>query len=324
MPIYLYCGSRVVSNTCLPELPQSKTPEPGLIVTLHDAWGQSSEHPWSHHWLSPSGERLLSHCNKDSYHWLRFPGLADFLISDDADEISCYPVPEVPEATIRHLLLDQVLPRCLAHQGKIMLHASAVRLAHGLILFIGDSGTGKSTLAGNFHQAGHPAISDDCVWIKEDKDQVKAVPSYGGLRLWDDSLQVLFSGEQNTSSMAHYSSKKRVPLDENDLRMSASGIPILALIMLTSPGQISASEISLERLSKREAFIAMLKQTFQLNVMDLERMTRHMRALGRIVPGLPSFRLSMPRDYEALPLVRQKILETIRSPGSSSYPCQCG
>jgi hypothetical protein len=128
-----------------------------LIVTLQGAWQQSSEHPWSHHWLSPGGETLLSHCNRDSYHWLRFPGLADFLISADADEISCYPVPAVPEETIRHLLLDQVLPRCLAHQGKIMLRHQRSWLTW-LDTFLYDSGAGKSTLAGNFHQGKSSAI----------------------------------------------------------------------------------------------------------------------------------------------------------------------
>ena len=41
------------------------------------------------------------------------------------------------------------------------------------------------------------------------------------------------------------------------------------------------------KLPHREAFIAMLKQTFQLNMQDLERVTaQRVRALGRIVPQI--------------------------------------
>ena len=254
---------------------------------------------------------MLAYGRQDSYHWLRFPGFADFCISANAREISCHPLPGIPSETLRHLLLDQVLPRCLAHQGKIMVYASAVQFEQGLLLFIGDSGAGKSTLAGNFHRAGQPAVSDDCLWVKEDKDRIVAVPSYGGLRLWEDSLQALFSAEQDTHSMAHYSSKRRVPLSENDLPGFNNGIPVLAVIMISPPGQTSSSEIILERLAQREAFIALLKQTFQLNLSDLERVARHVEALGRIVPRVPAYRLSMPRDYALLPLVRQKILETV-------------
>jgi hypothetical protein len=311
LSIYLYCGQTVVSNIAIPELSQSNNDKTGLLFSLESPKKRSTEPIWFHHWLSPNGEKLLSYCKQDSYHWLHFPGLADFRISANTKEIFCYPLPEIPVETIRHLLLDQVLPRCLAHRGKIMLHASAVQLEQGLLLFIGDSGTGKSTLAGDFHQAGQPVVSDDCLWVKESKDQIAAVPSYGGLRLWEDSLQVLFSAEQNTYPMAHYTTKKRVPLNESDMLGFGKGIPILAVIMLSPPGQISASEVILDRLSHREAFIAMMKQTFQLNLMDLERMTRHMQALGRIVPRLPAFVLSMPRDYDLLPLVRQKILEKV-------------
>lgn len=311
MSIYLYCGQTVVSNIAIPELSQSNNSKTGLLFSLETPKKQLSKPLWLHHWLSPSGEILLSYRKQDSYHWLRFPGLADFRLSANAKEIFCYPLPQISQETILHLLLDQVLPRCLAHQGKIMLHSSAAQLEQGLLLFIGDSGSGKSTLAGDFHQAGNPALSDDCVWIKESEDQIRAVPSYGGLRLWEDSLNVLFDAEQDIHSMAHYSSKKRVRLNEHDLLRFGDDLPILAVIVLSPLSQISASEVILDRLSPRETFIAMLKQTFQLNLMDLERMTRHMQALGRIVPRLPSFRLSMPRDYDLLPLVRQKILEIV-------------
>lgn len=192
-----------------------------------------------------------------------------------------------------------------------MVHASAVQLKQGLLLFLGDSGSGKSTLAGNFHKAGQQVVSDDCLWIKEGKRAIKAIPSYGGLRLWEDSLQVLFPADQNTQSVAHYSTKKRVQINEGDARKFMTGIPILAVIVLSPLGEGPVSEIALERLSNREAFIALMKQSFQLNVLDMKRMTRHIRALGRIVPRIPAYRLSMPHDYALLPLVRQKILETI-------------
>ena len=226
-------------------------------------------------------------------------------------EVSCYPRPEISHVTIRHLYLDQVLPRCLAHQGKIILHASAVRTEQGLILFIGESGAGKSTLAGNFHQAGISAVSDDCVWLKENGHEIVAIPSYGGLRLWEDSLEVLFAAEQEIHSMAHYSAKKRVPLKEDEALQTDQGIPVLAVIVLAPPGPIAPSEVVLDRLPNREAFIAMLKQTFQLDLMDLERMTRHMEALGCIVPRLPAFRLSMPRNYDLLPTARQRIIKAV-------------
>ena len=65
--------------------------------------------------------------------------------------------------------------------------------------------------------------------------------------------------------MAHYSTKKRVTINKNILPIFDNGIPILAVIVLSTPAQPSTSEITLDRLSHREAFIAMMKQTFQLD-----------------------------------------------------------
>jgi hypothetical protein len=192
-----------------------------------------------------------------------------------------------------------------------MLHACAVSLEKGLLLFIGDSGSGKSTLAAYFHRAGQTTISDDCLWVKEDGDQILAVPSYGGLRLWEDSLAILFDGIEETSPVADYSTKRRIPLLESHAGTAAGGGPVLALIALSPCDPARGSEIRLQPLSKRETFIALHKQSFQLNPTDLARMTRHMKTLGRIVPRIKSFRLSLPHDYALLPLVRQKILEAV-------------
>jgi hypothetical protein len=235
--------------------------------------------------------------------------LATFRISPTGNDITCYLLKSISAATIRHLLLDQVLPRCLAHQGRLMIHASAVALEPGFVLFMGDSGSGKSTLAGEFHRAGQPVVADDCLWIKDAGCQIESVPSYGGLRLWPDSLEHLFSSWQQTTRMAHYTPKRRLALREGATSLFEQGRPALAMLVL-SPLQISSGVI-LERLSPRDAFIAVLKQTFQLDLTDLERVSRHAQALGCIIPRLKAFRLSLPHDYALLPLVRQKILDTV-------------
>jgi hypothetical protein len=135
--------------------------------------------------------------------------------------------------------------------------------------------------------------------------------------LWEDSLEALFAGEQVTSPMAHYSSKWRVPLKESESLASTDATPVLGVILLSSSGQNSG--VTLERLSHREAFIAMLRQTFQLNPTDLERMTRHVQTLARLVPKVPAFRLSMPHDYDLLPLVRQTILDAVLETMDSKF-----
>lgn len=278
---------------------------------LEPARQQSTDWQWSHHWLSSTGEQMLSYCKDSTYHWLRFPGLADFKITFGEKELTCYPATETSHQTIRHLFLDQVLPRYLAHQGRLMVHASAIQLGRGVIVFLGDSGTGKSTLAGKFHQTGQAVLSDDCLQIKDGKTGIKAIPTYAGIRLWEDSLDVLFPHETKTETIAYYSSKKRVLLDQNDRFRYRKGLHILAIFVLIQLEKATDGDVRLERLSYRDAFIALMKQSFQLDVMDSKGIKRHMRELGRIVPRLPVYQLSMPHDYDLLPLVRQKIMDAV-------------
>jgi hypothetical protein len=308
---YLFCGQTVVSNIAIPELLSVNYDNGDISFSVSSVQRQLKDSFWTRYWLSPEGEKMIFYHKKYHFHWLRFPGLADFRISENAKEISCYPLSELPAETTRHLLLDQVLPRCLAHQGKIMLHASAVTFEQGLILFIGESGAGKSTLAGNFHRAGNPAVSDDCIWVKEYKDQIIAVPSYVGLRLWEDSLQVLFSSNHNTHLIAHYSTKKRVAFNKTDILKFRKGCPVLSVIVLDPPSQTSNPGIRLDPISFREAFIEIANESFQLDSFDRNERSSHMQTLALIATKVPTFRLSMPRDYELLPVVRQKILEIV-------------
>ena len=48
-------------------------------------------------------------------------------------------------------------------QGHEVMHASAVRMSHGLVVLCGSSHMGKSTLAYGFSRRGHPQWADDLV-----------------------------------------------------------------------------------------------------------------------------------------------------------------
>lgn len=309
---FLYCSHPVMSAIPIPELPPSQGSGEGIFFCLESAREQDTDAVWTQQWRASAGQVTLAHRREGETHWLRFPALADFRISADAGDIACYPLPGIAEETIRHLLLDQVLPRCLAQQGRLMLHASAVRLDEGVLLFIGSSGAGKSTLAGNFHQAGHTALSDDCVWLKESGSRPTALPTYGGLRLWEDSLHSILDEDQPIHPMAHYSSKKRVFLTDQATGAAREGYPVRAVIAICPAGETPGADVSLEPLSRREAYMELVKQTFWLNVNDWERITGLTEALGGLIPALRTLRLRMRRAYRILPKVRAAILEAVK------------
>ncbi|MEO8161736.1 MAG: hypothetical protein ABI588_09980, partial [Arenimonas sp.] len=101
---------------------------------------------WDHRWKAEDGSTLIALATVAGRFLIRFPSLCDFLLDPFAREISIESARKLDPDELEHALLDQLLPRVLAEFGELSLHASAVRLDAGLLLFVGESGRGKSTL----------------------------------------------------------------------------------------------------------------------------------------------------------------------------------
>ncbi len=238
---------------------------------------------------------------------LRFPGLADFTISEDGKRVAVWPAPETNPETLRHLLLDHVFPRLLAHRGRLVLHSGAVRVGESAIAFLGPSGCGKSTLTAGFHEAGLPLLSDDGVVLTPGDGCTWVLPTYPSLRLWPDAVAGLFSRAPALAPMAHYSSKQRVGLGDGE-ESGRTPLTLAALYVLASESGADAQAIGLTSLSPRDACMEIIRNSFQLDVTDRRRAAEALDAAGDISQHVPAFRLSFPREFARLPDVRAAIL----------------
>ena len=77
-------------------------------------------------WELPDKEPWLNFAKMDGGYLLRFSEFADFFVSNDGSELKFMPIQPVPEETIQHLLLDQVIPLVINLRGGEALHASAI------------------------------------------------------------------------------------------------------------------------------------------------------------------------------------------------------
>jgi hypothetical protein len=261
---------------------------------------------WIHHWKTGDGAPVLSLARIGEGYLLRFPGLADFAISADGGRIGAWPTGETDAETLRHLLLDQVLPRLLAHKRRLVLHAGAIRAGTRAIAFVSESGGGKSTLTASFHEAGCPLLSDDGLMLTRGEGGVLALPTYHSLRLWPEALAGLLAEAPAMAPMAHYSSKRRVFV-EDSVDGADRPVPLAALYVLV-PEAEAGGATSLSRLSQREACMAIIGNAFQLDVTDRRRAAGLLAAAGDIAEHLPAFALSFPRDFACLPEVRAAIV----------------
>lgn len=311
MPIYAYADLLISSSLPLVELPhiEQEKPEPTPSFTfkiLQASKNEPLEDEWIHHW-----QNTLSLARTSEGFLLRFPRLADFIISEDGSQIAGWPVHGTNHTTLRHLFLDQVLPRLMAHQGKLVLHASAVRVGNHVIALAGRSGYGKSTLAAGFHRSGIPIFCDDGLVLTVENDCPVAFATYTGLRLWPKSVGSLFSRPPELAPMAHYSSKQRVLFSGKN---RPSHLPLECLYILTDD---ETDTVTLTPLSKREACMEIIRHSFQFDVSSQKQLSSLLGISSEISTLLPVFTISYPREFNCLPLVQAHILSHLeQSEGS--------
>jgi hypothetical protein len=258
-----------------------------------------------HEWVLPDGVTWTLFYRKGADYLLRFPDLADFEVSADGTGVSCWPTPGTDEATVEHMLVNQVLPLALSRQGRLVFHASAVALADGAVAFMGASGRGKSTLTAGFAQGGFRFLTDDGLQLDECEDGYLVRPSHPSIRLWKDSQEALVGDRATLGAPVQYTSKARILADDS-LSFCPEAQTLRAVYFL---GEGGAQSTTFRHLSARETFIELVKNSFLLDIEARDLITAHFDRLSRMVRLPIYYRLDYPRRFELLAGVRQAILK---------------
>jgi len=207
-----------------------------------------SDDPWAvEHWI---GSRLA----------VEFPGWATFELSR-SDVVLVANTTDDPDL-VAHLLLDHVLPRVVSLRGDLMLHAAgAVGPSGRAHLFLGMTGTGKSTIASALAACGWPLLDDDGIRVTSDDGVLRAVPGAAGVRLLPDSAAAVLPGVQPGRAISEGNPKRRFAFDGQRLRMAAMDVPIAGLYLLE---RADTAEPSVKRLGFAEALSTITEHGFHL------------------------------------------------------------
>lgn len=303
MTAYRFGDLVLESEVALPSLPVApgRHPECRLRRDLLPPSGTATA--WDHHWRTPAGAASLSCAKIEGGYRLGVSGLAEFDILADGTEVACRTDGEIPEATLEHLLIDQVLPRMLAFRGRIVLHAGCVASEGGAIAFLGESGSGKSTLCAAFARAGCVLLGDDALVVAPSEGGgFEVFPTYPGLRLLAESRAHLACAA-TTSPVAHTTEKRRVAWPVPD----AGPRPLVALYLLDVAREGEDSP-RVEAVRGREAVLALVRASFQLHLDEPDRTGALLTRLAALARGVPVRRLVHPRRFEVLPRVIDAVL----------------
>jgi hypothetical protein len=310
---YGLCDLVLTSNIALPELtPTSDDDAEWQFELLPVGLPYCDGVEWFHQWsidgyATEDGARQeepwlrFGRCSGD--YILRFPLYGEFTITENTKSIRFRPLPDTLEVTVRHLLLDQVMPLILSRQESLVLHASAVRTGHGAIAFAGKSGKGKSTLAASFTPEGLPLLSDDWLVLRLGQERWRVMPSYPGVRLWPSAVQAILPQDLATIDVASYTMKRRVT-DTTLFPQIKEPVLLRRLYLLTE----GAGRILIEQIPPGRSMISLVEFAYNLDITDRAFLLQQLETVNQVAREIPIYAIQFPREYSMLPAVRETIL----------------
>lgn len=313
--LYQYGNHRIDTTVLLP-LPRAKLPgaSSDLVVIFFDTPLVFDLEPhWFWQYPDTKDVPYISLGKKGETFFVNFLHIANFKIDVSKRIIHCFPEASIPEYTLVHFLIDQVIPRVLSSSNTV-LHASSVVINQKAVIFLGEAGWGKSTLAAYLCQQGLPVLTDDCLFLETRNNQIYGVPSYPAIRLWQDSTSALFEQTPNRSFVTHYNSKERILLNKTSLPYCDSPVPLKKIYMLTAPDQAATlSEIEIAQISRQKAFIELVKHTYRLDMTDKDRLRKEFDEIGNVLDHVGFAQLTYPRDMSKLASVHDAIIADLAS-----------
>ncbi len=226
-------------------------------------------------------QRIVEAYNMPRGILLKVEGGGEFFIPPDGETIgkSNPPKDELNQLD-REIILGPVLVLALALRGAWSLHASAAVFRENVIVFLGESGWGKSTLAAYLSQiAGWRLVADDILPVDIDANTVNALPHFPQLKLPPDA-------------------------------QPGPGLPEklpLAKVCLLTPTE---GDPELQMLPTNQAVQVLLSHTAGTRLFTPELLSKHLDFCAHAAGFLNVYRLAYPKRGEALPVVR-KLLEGI-------------
>ena len=307
---YRWCHLSIRSDFELPELPGGAGGIEWRITLEAGCPPDRAGREWFHQWAFPDGREWVAFARDRGGYLLRFPELADFDVVPAARTIGCHSQPSTPLHTLRHLLLDQVLPLVAGDPNRLAVHGSAVATTRGAVAFLGDPGDGKSTLAALLARRGCELLTDDCCLLARTGVGFDVVPAYPGVRLGPDSIDEIFGDADAASvSVAHYTAKRRIADDEKrGLRYRGQCTPVSRIYVLAPARDADTASVAIGRRTHRQALFDLLNCTFHLDIGDAARL-REAFALAADIVQLHEVRaITVPWALSKLDEVAEAIL----------------
>lgn len=240
--------------------------------------------------------------------YLRWTGLVECVVTCEGREIRYRAYSKSSDEALVTYLLGQVLSFALVARGSEPLHATTVLVDGRAVGFLGDCGTGKSTIGAAMLARGYPLLTDDLLSLTNGRARYMAHPGPSRIKLFPRVARALL-GRADGAPM-NVGTAKRVLTLPRELT-GRRPAPLGALYVLQAAP--SCSTVQVKRLTRAEALIEIVRATFNLLCTDRARLERQFAFATAVADAVPVRRLRVPRSLSALPAVCDAVLRDLRA-----------
>jgi hypothetical protein len=244
-------------------------------------------------------------CSIDSDRYLFWLPIARYYVSA-GNSILVSPSEGADVKSVRLFLLSNGMAAILHQRREIMLHASAICVSGGVVLFCGHSGAGKSTIVASLQAKGYQIFSDDICILKHNKDSIHVLPSYPMMKLWDDSFEKLDMEKPELEMKIRPELNKYSKFFHANFQTAS--MPVLKIFLL-SPVDSGSKEIIIKPLSTMAAFINIQSQTYrtgQINAMGIRN--QHFSLISDLCAKIPVYEICRRRSENTVNELAEQII----------------
>jgi hypothetical protein len=215
------------------------------------------------------------------------------------------------EDTVTYLL-GPIFGFVLRLRGVTCLHASAIAIGDRAIAFVGPASAGKSTTAAVFSRLGYPVLADDIVALHEREETVYVQPAYPQLRLWPESVALLYGAADALPPLTPNWDKRFLDLNADGLRFEYRPLPLAAVYVLAARSTDAAAPL-VERVRGQDALLTLVANSYANYLLDADMRGRDFTALGELVATVPVRRVVPSAEPARLPQLCRRILDDLEA-----------
>jgi len=221
-----------------------------------------------------------------SRFWMNIPDVARVLVRDGT-EIVYEPEPGVDQDTLLLFLLGSGLGALMIQRQALVMHANGINVDGRVVLCMGPSGIGKSTLAAAFAQRRYQLFADDVCPIDPDG---LLHPGAATIKLWDQSARHF---EIDTGPLR----RVRPELEKFDFPvsdvLSAEPLPVGLFVELAEHDE---DRFDVTPVTGADTYAVLRRNSYRLEfVYAMNLLKPHFQACARIASNVPVIRVTRPK-----------------------------